>query len=370
MYRQIRLHPEDTQYQKILWRSSPDQPIKGFKLNMVTYGTASAPFLAICCLKQLADDESKEFPLGAQAFKKDFYVDDLLTGACNFEVASELRDEIIGLAKVGCLNLGQWSSNDFNLVKHLTTNMDQKAICLDTNDNKKMLGIHWNPCLDNLFYTIKPFAPEVRIIKRTILSQIAQFFDPLGLLGPVIVKAKIIMQKLWKAKIEWDESIPYELNEMWISYRNELHLLNKFNAKHRVIIENAVDFQLHGFADASETAYGACIFLRTSNEDKKHYVSLLCAKSRVAPVKTIFLPRLELCAASLLVKLYKEVKSSLVNIQFNKCRFWSDSTIVLHWIKSSPYVLKTFVANRVSDIQSSTDSEDWFCYVRLREQAS
>lgn len=120
---------------------------------------------------------------------------------------------------------------------------------------------------------------------------------------------------------------------------------------------NAQKLQLHGFADASQRAYGVCIYIRSTNEDD-HQSILLCSKSRVAPVQVISLPRLELCSAVLLAKLYKIVLKAL-KIKFKRVTFWYDSTIVLNWINKPPYKLDTFEANRISEIQTSTNPHDW-----------
>lgn len=117
------------------------------------------------------------------------------------------------------------------------------------------------------------------------------------------------------------------------------------------------DLQLHGFSGASMKAYGTCIYIRSANHLEYQYV-LLCSKLRVAPVKTISLPRLELCGAVLLVKLVKTVQSSL-KMRFNKMTLRSDSTIALNWIETEPYRLSTFEANHISEIQGITRPQDW-----------
>ncbi|XP_076299583.1 uncharacterized protein LOC143218334 [Lasioglossum baleicum] len=314
MFRQVKVHEEDSYYQKILWRQSVEHPLKTYKLNTVTYGTACAPFLAIRCLKQLAEDDAKGFPLAARAFDQDFYVDDLLTGASDFNSALKLRNELIELAKLGGFNLRQWVSNDKNLVNDLDNNQENKSLGLDVSNTKKTLGIFWNPSEDNIIYETNLPDSKPRITKRLILSEIAQLFDPLGLLGPVIIQAKIIMQELWKTHCEWDEVVPQSIYYSWIRFRDQLRVLNQFSIRRPLLIKNHTDCQLHGFCDAT----------------------------------------------TLLSKLVSEVMEALTQIKFSKIRLWTDSTIVLHWIKTSPHLLKTFVANRVSDLQASTDARDWF----------
>ena len=105
-------------------------------------------------------------------------------------------------------------------------------------------------------------------------------------------------------------------------------------------------------------AYGAFIYLCSTDNEGRHYANLVCSKSRVAPVKTISLPRLELCASLLLAKL-QDVTRQALKLEVNKTFLWSDSTVALHWIKTPAHLLKTFVSNRVAKIQEYTLSEDW-----------
>ena len=125
-----------------------------------------------------------------------------------------------------------------------------------------------------------------------------------------------------------------------------------------MLIPNAVEIQLHGFCDASEKAYGACIYLRSTDQRGIHQSALICSKSRVAPLKVATIPRLELCAANLLVKLYV-ITIKALPFQVHKTHFWSDSTIVLNWIDTPSYTLKTFVVNRVVEIQATTQAQNW-----------
>lgn len=178
-----------------------------------------------------------------------------------------------------------------------------------------------------------------------MLSQIAKSFDPIGLLGPVIIKAKILMQRLWQSKCDWDESVSPKI-------------LNKVTFPRKVVIQNAKSIQVHGFCDVSETAYGACIYIRSQNKEGETYVNLLCSKTRVAPLKSLTIPRLELSAALLLSSLLRKVLQAL-DLEVDKVHLWSDSTITLQWINTQPYLLKTFVANHVSQIRNISDPMNW-----------
>src|SRR5436190_4522785 len=126
----------------------------------------------------------------------------------------------------------------------------------------------------------------------------------------------------------------------------------------RILIKDYYDIQCHGFCDASNSGYGACVYIRSSGACGNTITRLLSAKSRVAPLKTTTIPRLELCGALLLAKLFREVKSA-TGLEFNKIVFWCDFTIVLHWLRTQPQRLKTYVANRVVEIQEITRTHVW-----------
>lgn len=192
-----------------------------------------------------------------------------------------------------------------------------------------------------------------------MLSKIAQMFDPLGLIAAVLVIGKIIMQQLWKQELDWDEELPFKLKTTWEDYYSSLLHLRDIRIQRNVNIGNqSSTFDVYGFGDASEKAFGACLYAVSTNKNGNKQSALICSKSKVASLKTILLPRLELEAALLLTQLYDIVKKACGN-KINNVKLWSDSTIVLGWIRTEPHLLKTFVANRVSKIQNLTEEVLW-----------
>ncbi|XP_076482503.1 uncharacterized protein LOC117165311 [Bombus vancouverensis nearcticus] len=168
----------------------------------------------------------------------------------------------------------------------------------------------------------------------------------------------MLLQRLWTLKIDWDESLPADVHTEWSKYYAQLPLLNNVEFPRKTIINPAAEIELHGFCDASERAYGACVYLRTITLDGHVCTRLLTAKSKVAPLKSLTIPRLELSGALLLASLANTVLQALT-INIARTVYWTDSTIVLHWINTSPHTLKTFVANRVTEIQRKTHASDW-----------
>ncbi|XP_017796961.1 PREDICTED: uncharacterized protein LOC108578189, partial [Habropoda laboriosa] len=196
MYRQIRVCQEDRRLQRILWRSNPNSPIQTYELNTVTYGTAAAPFLATRVLSQIGRQHAESFPIASRAIIQDFYVDDLLTGCETIEEAFELRHSLIKILEQSGFTLRKWASNNPSIVTEMNEN--RGAVTIKTADrDPKTLGLLWTTESDELHYAVKSYSSN-RITKRVILSEIAQIFDPLGLLEPIITKAKLIMQQLWQ----------------------------------------------------------------------------------------------------------------------------------------------------------------------------
>ncbi|UYV70249.1 hypothetical protein LAZ67_7002279, partial [Cordylochernes scorpioides] len=357
MYRQIRIHPEDADYQRILWRPSPEEPVVDYRLLTVTYGTTSAPFLAMRTLQQLAEDEGQNYPEASRVTLNDFYVDDLLTGAQTIAEAKELIDQLKDLMKKGGFHLRKWNSNCHEIVSHVEEMNEEKKINLEKGAISKILGIVWDHVQDT--FRVNITLPEEVVTKRDLLSNIARIFDPLGFLSPTTVALKIIMQELWRSGTGWDEHIPNDIKERWNNFRAELLKLGELGIPRFVwACEGDRDVQLHGFCDASSVAYSAVCYLRTVSLDGQVHISMLAAKTRVAPCKSLTLPRLELCAALLLSQLYRSVVDSL-KIDIGRAYLWSDSQISLSWIKSDPSRWKTFIHNRVVKIQQLSDRNSW-----------
>nr|XP_046478634.1 uncharacterized protein LOC124217271 [Neodiprion pinetum]XP_046478636.1 uncharacterized protein LOC124217272 [Neodiprion pinetum] len=228
----------------------------------------------------------------------------------------------------------------------------------DENPVHRTLGISWDPRQDNLLYNVKRIQPSKRVTKRYILSEIAKIFDLLGSLSPVILTSKVLIQKCWKAKTTWDESVSSALYSAWQSFAEQILLIDDSKIDRYVLINYPVNIQTHGFCDASKTDYGACSYVRSCNEEGKICVQLFCSKGCVAPLKEQTIPRLELCGALILARLYHEV-FKVVTFRVCKTVFWSDLTIVLQWLRTHPSVLKVFKANHVPEIQAASKDVEW-----------
>ena len=353
------MHPDDRCLQRILWRKAPDQPITTYKLNTATYGTASAPFLATRCLQQLIEDEAINYPEEATIARDGFYVDDLITGTDDVDTALSLQQDLIEMLRKGGFTLRKWLSNHPALLKHLPPEDVERRLLLSfgNGDVIKVLGLLWNSTTDKLIFCVQ-INQDTTPTKRSVLRAIASIYDPLGLLSPVIIQCKMFMQQLWQIEVHWDDQLTTELKEHWQRLQHKLSIVNGIQIDKLVISKEKLRrIELHGFSDISEVAYGACIYLRQTDVQGNITTRLLCSKSRIASLKRLSLPRLELCAAMLLADMY-QASSRALKISFNKTRFCTDSMIVLAWLKSPAARWKTFVAYRVNHIQEITNIED------------
>ena len=222
------------------------------------------------------------------------------------------------------------------------------------------MGLAWKPNADH-FQFFSNFDNRGSITKRQLLSDTAKLFDPVGWFGPIVIKFKILLQKLWTRGVDWDEQLTQDLLEEWIAIKADLHHLHDFYLPRCILPPNAVNsIQFHLFTDASELAYAAVLYARFV--DSMGFIAVIVAgKNRVAPIKTVSLPRLELCAAHLGTKLLTKIRSIFQFTKYTNVETtaWTDSTIVLQWLAQLPRTWTTFVANRVSEIQQVLPKSQW-----------
>lgn len=352
MYRQVLIAPDHSDFHRIVWRNSPADPITHYRLKTVTYGTSCAPFLAIRTLHRIAEDNNVQYPKIAEMIKKDFYVDDLLSGCETVEEALNIVNGITTVLGGAGLPLRKWKSNSLQFLKGIRDDLKEPSI-LNFDDETmtvKTLGLQWNPNRDSFSFKINVQHSNTTYSKRNLLSEISKVFDPLGWVSPSTIVLKLLFQKLWSLKIEWDDELPPAVKLEWTKLKQNLpHLENIQIPRYMGLSKNISEVEIHGFCDASELAYAAVVYLRVISFDGHISTCLVVAKTRVAPIRQISLPRLELCGAGLLVNLMKFVSTNLDYPQVSMYG-WTDSKIVLAWLSDLPRRWKTFVANRVAEI--------------------
>ncbi|XP_077273296.1 uncharacterized protein LOC143903523 [Temnothorax americanus] len=356
MFLRILVERGQCDYQRIVWRFSENDPILDYLMLTVTFGLTCSPFLAIACLLKLATEGKVSYPLAAAVLEESVYVDDVVASAESEGEARELQRQLQALLKTAGFELRKWASSHPSVLADLDPEFcSQSLLSFESSEDQflKVLGLRWYPPTDNFGFQVQPLDRDCT--KRTILSELARIFDPLSFLTPLTFAAKRLIQQLWVLKLEWDDRPPSEVCSRWGRYKSELPALASIRIPRTIAMANVIRREIHGFCDASEQGYGAVVYIRIVAEDGV-LIRMLSAKSKVAPLKAITLPRLELCAAVLLSDLAEYIGNILrPKITIDGTYAWSDSEVALAWIRSAPHRWKTFVRNRVARIQSNTD---------------
>lgn len=360
MYRQVRIDPEQLDYQRILWRVDSNQPIEEYQLTTQTYGLRSAPHNCIRALTQCANDNESECPTAAEATRRDFYVDDFISGADDVAEALELHDEVTKMLEKGGFELAKWTTNSAQVHCTLENEDANKVIDFDFSDDSEnsVLGLCWRPSTDTFRYKISTPAHDEKVTKRKIVSHAARLYDPNGYLAPVTVTAKIIIQRLWQSKCGWDVKAPDSIAKDWKKFIDDLPNMAKIKIPRWIGTRPNLEVELHGFSDASEIAYGCALYVKVTDETGIVRINLITSRTRVAPIKKQTIPRLELCGANLLAKMVEEVRD-VHSVPKEKCFLWSDSMIVLHWLIKPPRSAKPYVAHRIADTKDLSKDCKW-----------
>ena len=319
-------------------------------MTMVVYGTACAPYQANRALLQLAEDERERFPQGAHVLENHTYVDDALAGSDTLEEALDVRAQLVHILHAAGMYLDKWSRNHAALLPDASK--EARSRLFSETNAVSALGLLWSPALDGFTFSVNLGPPPKIFTKRTVLSEVARLFDPLGWLAPVTVVEKMLIQQLWITKRGWDEEVDAESAAAWARLRSQLPTLEKVHIPRWLGMSRECTWYLHGFCDASQRAYAAALYIVVQTSQEPPTATLIAAKTKVAPLKALSIPRLELCRALLLTRLIDCVKEYFSTAPHGTfC--WSDSQVVLAWLASHPSRWKVFVANRTSEISST-----------------
>ena len=302
--------------------TDPSSQLCVYRFKVVPFGATSSPFMLNAVLQYHLRQYSTPVSLDMCS---NLYVDNIITG-CDVEqdVVNYYR-EARAIMCDARLNLRSWSSNSVALTTIATKdNTAEKAVSVN------ILGLRWIPGSDKLHLAAKPsiLTNDHLVTKREILQDLSKVFDPLGFVAPVVIRAKMLMQILWQLKVTWNEPLQENIQAQWKDIAGDLKTATAFSVSRCYFIACMTCPVVHCFVDASKHAYGAVVFLTQGNE-----VSFVAAKTRVAPLKTLTIPRLELMAALVGTRVTHFVNEA-IPVSNSLVFMWSDSQIVLHWIKS------------------------------------
>lgn len=326
----------------------------------VVFGVSCSPFLLAATLAhhlEKAPDHLKEL---AKKLKDSMYVDNCVASVDSIEELENFRSESRKLLASAKFDLRGWQNNHFANDKnsHLVARESFNLNDVEDNYQVQVLGLSWNTHEDRLSCDIKDMNVDEPITKRKILSLTHKVFDPIGYTCPFTLIPKLLLQECWKSKATWDSKLPDHIVKEFMKWKNQLSNLKSFNVPRRfselpLLLEN---MSLHVFCDACQKSYATCIYLRVEHQDKVT-CQLVQARSRVAPLKNVTIPRLELLACTIGARLANTVRSDL-RMENVETFYWSDAMDALHWIKRDG-TWAIFVANRVKEIRDLSPVNSW-----------
>ncbi len=363
MFHQVRVSPDDADSLRFLWSDDIHSDDPPFSMQMLVhiFGAKDSLTCSIHALHQTARDNISKFsPATIETVLKSFYVDDLLKSTLTEEEAIVLAKELIAILRCGGFRLTKWMSNSEVVLQsipqsEIATNM---LVDLDSETIERALGALWSVLDDTLTFRFDP--KDIVDSKRGILKVTSSIFDPLGLLAAFILVAKILLQELWRHDIGWDDEISGEYLDAWREWLVSAEKISdvRVDRCYMSLKEPVSEIQLHIFCDASESAYGTVAYLRYSFKAGGHKCALIMSKSKLAPIKTVTLPRLELCSALVGARLSKMILYEL-DVPIERTFYWADSTLALQYIYSTSNRYKVYVANRVTEIHELSSKEQW-----------
>lgn len=365
---QIGLDPQDRPYLKFLWWDDERRKIVTYHHCRVVFGLTASPFLLAATLRH--HFSQIDSPI-ARELDRSFYVDNLATSIDDTHELNQFMTEADTILRTGGFELRQWQHTRLPETEHHPTPEIERMECC-TSESFSVLGLQWDKGLDTLYFEAPTPRPQQDITKRFMLSIVMTIFDPIGFTAPYTIQAKILIQRAWGLKADWDKPLPMIIAE---NFRRWYHTLPSLTKCHipRYLFQSQwapLTTSIHAFSDGSQDAYAACIFIRTQVQDHVQ-VTLVTAKARVTPSKfgkkekktagttndDLTIPRIELLGALLLAQLYAQISRDERFLQF-PLFCWTDSEIVLCWLRQTQ-VWKPFVSNRVTTILKNTKLENW-----------
>lgn len=318
---QVSIKPSDRDFLRFIWLNHH------YRFNRLSFGLSSAPAILNSCILTLCDKFQSIYPETVHVLRQSLYCDDLVTSVNSETELCDLKSQCLNIFSDVQMNLRKWSSQP-----------------------SQVLGIPYQVDSDSFVISLIPirFKNTSNLSRRYLLSCIAKIYDPLGLITPVTVRYKLLIQLSWLIDIGWDDPLPEAIAT---SVRKLSEQLSQIDAIPISRLLPSQPVMMCGFSDASQNAFACCVYLVNKQEAK-----LVYSKNRVSPSKPkLTIPRKELMGAILLVRSVNFLKKHIEEWSKLPVYAFTDSACVLSWIHKDPNLLKVFVQNRVKEIQKSGD---------------
>ncbi|XP_062538818.1 uncharacterized protein LOC134207116 [Armigeres subalbatus] len=371
MFHRIKIREEDRQFQRFLWRDRPDVEPTIFVMNVAIFGSTCSPSSAQYVKNRNARDFADDYPTAANAIIRHHYVDDYLDSFGTKEEAVTVGREVKTIHEKGGFEIRNFLSNKPEIAESVgaqSTAMEKLFQIGKEECSESILGMRWSPGSDHFTFSLElhkslqDVLAETHIpTKREVLRVVMSLFDPLGLITFFLIHGRILMQDIWTSGIGWDDTINSDLCERWRLWSGYLPQLSSICIPRCYFTggnqETYNALQIHVFVDASESAYSSVLYFRVKTSYGVDTV-LVSAKSKVAPLKMLSIPRLELQAAVLGSRLLNSV-IKMHDLQVTKRVLWTDSRTVLAWLNSDHRKYHQFVGFRIAEILTTTEVDEW-----------
>ncbi|XP_058816417.1 uncharacterized protein LOC131679698 [Topomyia yanbarensis] len=367
MFHQVRMRDEDQHCQRFFWKNSNESEPSVYVVQVMTFGACCSPSTAQHVKNTNAKRFEQEYPEAVDAIIKQHYVDDMLVSTETEEEAVKLAQNVKKIHEQAGFEIRNWISNSGTVIATLkeVTAKEKNLNIGDETTTEKVLGMWWNTSTDCFTYKVSSRYDQVllsgcrRPTKREVLRTLMMIYDPLGLIAHLLMFLKVLLQEIWRTSVGWDDQIEDAQFEKWLTWLAVFPKMGLVEVPrcYRTLTTVRAKAEMHTFVDASENGFAAVVYLRFQERDAIE-CSLVGAKTRVAPLKFLSIPKSELQAALLGVRLADTILASL-SIKISKRYFWTDSKDVLCWLRSDHRRYSQFVAFRVSEILESTDVNDW-----------
>lgn len=350
---QVGVKPEDSDMLRFIWRH--EDTISIYKFLRLPFGLRCSPFILAATIKTYVDQANIPQEVKDKILSS-FYVDDLTTSFETEEAALQFIRKIREILNEIGMPLRKFNSNNINVCKTLEQ-LDGE----EKNKEEKVLGMTWKTDSDTISINSTRILQHLDedCTKTDVLSIMARLFDPLHMLAPFVFLAKEILREACESKLTWKQQLPNELKERWRKWKKELYNLVLIEVPRKLIVNNANLIKLEGYCDASSRGYAAVIYVTSENEEKDHDSNYVISKTKLKPVVSQTIPRMELMGAVLLVKLMTVVMQWLKNWKIDDVSYYSDSKAALGWIKSYHLSHPPFVANRIKTVNMLSDRRKW-----------
>ena len=357
MYFQVKVPLRDRDALRFLWYNSDGDVIHLRMTRHVFGGVWCASSSAYALHKSVDFDGCSD--VARRIVRRSFYVDDCLVSTPSLIKTKEaMRDTRDALSGAG-FHLTKYVSNDERILEGVPEDDRMSDESNMMFDECKALGVKWCVSSDEIYF-YKNIDCANTISKRYMLKIVASVFDPLGLICPIIVQGRLLFQEANRSCKGWDDSVSPDCANKWLKWVASLKELQTVRIPRCIqpsIFTDSV-CELHVFSDASQQAYGACAYIRCVSKDAVIHTKLICGKSKVVPMKITTIPRLELQAAVLAVRMQANLAQEM-SIMFDKTYFWTDSKVVLGYIHNESRRFHVYVANRINVIREASYPNQW-----------